>query len=138
MAAPTPTSTINWDGIRGHVRFRAAWTTADQYADQSVVDISTLSPAPNSVKIRSIDLIDNGDVSLTLEFDATTDQDIDNFAGQTDVSYQFLRDYTDGPNAGVVPSDVTAAGFTGDIVITSANAANLDEVNLYLVFERSS
>lgn len=138
MAAPTPTTTVNWDGTRGAVRFRAVWTTADNYSDQSVIDISTLAPAPNSIKIRSIDCILNGDIGATFEFDATTDQDIDNFIGQTDVTYQFLRDYTDGPNAGILPSNTAAAGFTGDLFLTTTNVANLDEINLYIVFERSS
>lgn len=138
MAAPTPTTTVNWDGIRGAVRFRAVWADVTNYSDQSVVDISTLAPAPASIKIRSIDIILNGDIGATLEFDATTDQDIDNFTGQSDVTYQLLRDYTDGPNAGITPADTAAAGFTGDLFITTTNVASGDELNAYIVFEKSS
>lgn len=136
MAAPTPVTKTFWDGTRGSVRWYAAWTTGDQHTDAVVVDISTLSPAPDAIKIRSIDLIINGDVQVDLEIDATTDELVERIIGQTDVSYQFLRDYTDGPNEAYAP-DKTATGFTGDLLLTSTNAANLDEVNLYVVFEKS-
>ena len=137
MAAPTAVTATSWNGTRGMVRWYAAWTTADQHTDAVVLDISTLSPAPNSVKIRSFDVIVNGDVDIAFEFDATTDELIDRFVGQSDQTNLFDRDYTDGPSNGFVPT-TTAAGFTGDILLTTLNAANLDEVNALIIFERNS
>src|SRR3990172_6111427 len=104
MAAPTPVTATSWDGVRGMVRWYAAWTDGSQLTDSVVVDISTLEPAPNSVKIRSFDVIVNGDVDVAFEFDATTDALIDRFVGQSDLTNLFDRDYTDGPSNGFVPT----------------------------------
>jgi len=142
MAAPTPThDIINYDGYKGCIRWLAKWTAgaADNFADQSLVDLSAdLAPAPSSVKIRYIDAILNGDLGVVLEFDATTDQRIDEFLGQTDATYQVFRDYEDSPGGGIKPSDTTATGFTGDILLTTTNAADGDELNLFIIFEKSS
>lgn len=137
MAAPTPVIAISWDGTRGLVRWYAAWTDGTQLTDSVVVDISTLSPAPNSVKIRRFDVLINGDADVAFEFDATTDELIDRFVGQSDVTNYNDRKYDDGPSNGFTPT-TTAAGFTGDIVLTTLNAANLDEVNALIIFERNS
>ena len=139
MAAPTPLEYIKWDGTRGCIRWIAQWTTGDQFADQNLIDLDVdLAPVPTTVKIRTIDIIINGNVRVDLEFDATTDQLIDSFEGQTDVTHPLIRDYTDCPNVGLVPNDSTAAGFTGDILLTTTGAADGDEVNLLITFERSS
>lgn len=137
MAAPTPVTATSWDGTRGLTRWYAAWTDGSQLTDSVMVDISTLSPAPNSVKIRRFDVLINGDVSVSFEFDATTDELIDRFIGQSDVTNYYDRNYDDGPNNGFVPT-TTAAGFTGDLLLTSLNAASGDEVNALIIFERNS
>jgi len=137
MAAPTPVEKTFWDGHRGMTRWYAAWADGTQHADRVVVDVSALSPAPTAVKVRSIDMVLNGDLQVDLEFDATTDEVIDRFIGQTDVTYQFLRDYTDGPNVGYIP-DQSAAGFAGDIMLTTTSAASGDEVNLLIIYEKAS
>jgi hypothetical protein len=138
MAGPATVTKTFWDGTRGMVRWYTAWSDGTQLTDSTLVDISTLGgPIPNSIKIRSIDLVMNGDMQVDLEYDATTDELIDRFIGQSDVSYQFLCDYTDGPNVGYI-ADTSAAGFTGDLLLTTVGAASGDEINLLLVFERSS
>ena len=137
MAAPTPVEKTFWDGHRGMTRWYAAWGESTEHTDKVIVDVSALSPAPTAVKVRSFDLILNGNLQVDLEFDATTDELIDRFIGQTDVTYQILRDYTDGPNVGYIP-DQSAAGFAGDIMLTTADAASGDEVNLLVIFEKTS
>jgi hypothetical protein len=137
MAAPTPATKTFWDGTRGMTRWYAAWTDGTALTDTVVVDVSALNSAPASVKILSVDAVVNGDISITLEFDATSDELFDRFLGQSDASFQFIRDYTQGPNGGYVP-DTAATGFAGDLLLTSANQANGDEVNLLIVFEKSS
>jgi len=118
-------------------RWYAAWTDGTQLSDSVVVDISALSPAPASVKIRRFDVLINGDVSVSFEFDASTDELIDRFIGQSDVTNYYDRKYDDGPSNGFTAT-TSAAGFTGDILITTLNAANLDEVNALIIFEKSS
>lgn len=139
MAAPTPTIRTDWNGYRGMTRAYVAWTAGapDNLADSSLVDISALSPAPTSVKIRRIQAILNGNVQLDFEFDASTDQLIDTFIGQSDVSFDFCRDYSDNPNGGLVPSNTGAAGFTGDLLLTTTGSADGDELMLLIVFEKS-
>jgi len=141
MASPTPLEQINWDGTRGSIRWISRWTAGapDNFTDQQLVDIDVdLTPSAAAVKIRSVDVHVNGNVQVTLEFDATTDQLIDAFEGQSDITNVFVRDYTDCPNAGFVPSNPSATGFTGDILLTTTGAADGDEVNLLLVFEKST
>ena len=140
MAAPTPSVRTDWNGYRGMTRYYIAWTAGnpDELADASVVDISALSPAPTSIKIRRIQAILNGNVQLDFEFDAATDQLIDTFIGQSDVSFDFCRDYSDNPNGGFVSSNTAAASFTGDLLLTTTGAANGDELMLLIVFEKSS
>jgi hypothetical protein len=118
-------------------RWYAAWADGTQLTDSVVVDVSALAPAVTAVKVRSIDLALNGDLQVDLEFDATTDELLDRFIGQTDVTYQILRDYTDGPNAAYVP-DQSATGFAGDVLLTTTGAASGDEVNLLIVFEKAT
>jgi Na+-translocating ferredoxin:NAD+ oxidoreductase RnfG subunit len=136
MAAPTPVTATQWDGTRGLVRWYAAWTDGTQLSDSVVVDISTLSPAPDAVKIRRFDVLINGDVSVSFEFDASTDALIDRFVGQSDITNYYERCYDDGPSNGFVPT-TTASGFTGDILLTTVNAASGDEINALIIFERS-
>lgn len=139
MAAPTPSpNTIDWDGTRGTLRWRAAWTDGTNFSASSVVDISALgAPVPNSVKINKISGEISGGMTLTLLFDATTDEVIDIFSGSASYTTPFSRDYTSGPSLGVVP-DTTADGFVGDLLLTTAGAANTTAVDLLVIFERSS
>lgn len=134
MAAPTPLESIQWDGTRGSIRWIARWTDGNQLTDTQLIDIDgDLNPAANEIKIRVVDIIINGNVQVNIEFDATTDQLIDSFEGQSDVSHPFLRDYTDGANGGFV-GDASASGWTGDVLITTSGAASGDEINLYMTF----
>ena len=142
MATPTPTTYTQWDGSSGFLMWNAAWSTTDNFSDSVLVDISTLGAVGanallNSVKVTKIDCQTNGDITALLEFDATTDQTIDFFAGQSDVSVVDVADYRDGPNGGRVPS-ISAAGFTGDILLTTTNVASGDELTLRIWFKRKT
>ena len=137
MAVPTPLpDVINWDGTRGMIRWRAAWANTDNFTAVAIIDLSAdLAGPPNSIKIRTIQGSINGNFEARLDFDATTNQIIDFFAGQSDQSNPINVDYTDGPNVGVIPSDTTATGFTGDLLLTTTNAASGDELQLIITFE---
>ena len=145
MAAPTPTTHVQWDGTQGYLYWRAEWTDGTQLTDSILVDVSDTATFPvpgaatrlNSVKVIGIECQCNGDLEATLEFDATTDQLIDVFEGQTDSTIVFSEDYTNLPSGGRVPN-TTAAGFVGDILLTTVNAANGDELKLKILFRRKT
>ena len=137
MAAPTPTSYTEWDGTRGMTYWDAVWTGADDLTDSVIVDISALAPAPASVKVIGIYASVNGDISATLEFDATTDQLIYVFRNQTDSALRDAVDFRESPNGGRVPSN-TAAGFVGDIMVTTSNVASGDELTLLVFYQKKT
>lgn len=127
-----------YDGWQGQLRYRATFDGAGQdLTDSVLVDISTLGPAPASVKIQRVQAEINGDYLVTLEYDATTDQVVETWSGQSDVSNPIVRDYTQGPNKGIAPSS-GAAGFVGDILLTTSGAAAGDELNLVIDYCRKN
>ena len=142
MAFTTVTNNA-WDGTQGQLRFRALFDGAAQdQTDLVLVDISTLggvgvNTAPNSVKIQRLQAVVNGAFQATLEYDATTDQVIDAFSGQTSISNPYIVDYTGGPNRGVAPN-AAAGGFVGDILLTTVGAAASDELNLVIDYRRKT
>ena len=135
MAAPTPTTWSEWNGKRGMYYWNAVWTGADDLTDSVVVDISALgAPVPTAVKVIAVKAQLNGDIIATLEFDATTDQLIYRFQNQTDSTLIDVVDFSNGPNGGRSP-DRSAAGFVGDIMVTTSGVANLDELTLLILYE---
>jgi hypothetical protein len=126
-----------WDGTKGSIHYVLS-SDGTALTDTVLVDISALSPAPASIKIRSLDVIMNGNFSLIFEMDATTDQEVERLVSHTDATHVFIRDYTDAPNGGKPANDKAAAGFTGDLLLTSSGLANLDSFNIFCVFYKDS
>ena len=137
MAAPTPTTYTEWDGSRGMTYWDTVWSSADDLTDSVIVDVSALSPAASSVKVLGIYASVNGDISATVEFDATTDQLIYVFRNQTDSALRDGIDFRESPNGGRVPSN-TAAGFVGDIMVTTSNVASGDELTLLIFYQKKT
>lgn len=132
MAYAATLAATDWDGTQGRVRYRAVFDGAGQdQTDTILADISALAPAPTHVTVQRLQAVVNGDFLVTLEFDNTTDQVIDVFSGQSDVSNPYVVDYSAGPNKGVANN---AAGGTGDIVFTTSGAAAGDELSLVIDF----
>ena len=206
---PVPILKTFWDGTRGESRWYCAWSgiETDNLVDAVIVDVSALAPVPNKVKIRTLDVILNGNFTATLEFahvaygvcntatadtsinwvsgntfdsnwltwgnslidvyDAAAsytissvdsaikitvgsdpgdntayafwvDEFIDRFIGQSDSTYQFARDYTDGPSCGLNPTSAGSADADAkDLIVTTAGVASGDELNILVTFERS-
>jgi hypothetical protein len=125
-----------WDGYRGSINYNLT-SDATALSDLLILDISTLAPAPSAVKIRSVQWTIHGNFILTAEIDATTDQAFLRLENQTaDTTIEGRRDFTDTANGGWSP-DATAAGFTGDILLTSSGLAASDDFDLFIVFEKS-
>lgn len=138
MANTVNINHTEWNGYRGALHYNLS-SDGTALSDLQLIDISALSPAPASIKIRTIQCTLYGNFILTLEFDATTDETIAVIENQTaDVSFKYVVDYTDAPNKGWVSTDVAAAGWTGDLLATSSGLANLDGFDLVLTFEKGS
>lgn len=138
MPNTTNIDAIQWDGTKGSLHF-ALTSDGTALSDLSVLDLSVdLDADVGSIKVRSIDCLLNGNWTLIFEFDATTDQEIERIEGQSDVTIQFLRDYTDAPGGGKRADSKTAAGFTGDLILTSSGLASGDEFNLFMTFHKDS
>lgn len=137
MAVTAAVNAVDWDGWQGRLRWRGTWPGSEDLTDSVLVDISTLAPAPKSVKVQRIQGHINGDLTATLEFQADTDQMIQQWSGQTDASHPIVEDYTLGPNKGIAPNP-GAAGFVGDISLTTSGGASGDEINITLDFCKKS
>ena len=138
MANTVNTNHIEWDGYRGALHYNLS-SDGTAFTDTVLIDISTLDPAPTSIKIRTIQCTMYGNFILTLEHDATTDTAFLTIENQTaDVSYEFVRDFTDFPGGGwhVTQTNKDAAGYTGDLLATSATIAASDGFDLVVTFEK--
>ncbi len=139
MSLPTPTTYTEWNGSSGFCHWRATFANPDidDFSDGVVIDISALTPAPNSVKVTRVTHKLNGDFSSTLEFDATTDQLIYEISGQTNSSLVDVTNFAVGPSGGRSP-DPAAAGFVGDILLSTSGVADGDELTLDIEFEKKT
>lgn len=138
MANTINVNHTEWDGVRGALHYNLS-SDGTAISDTVLIDISTLSPAPTAIKILSIQLTLYGNFALTFEFDATTDTAFVVAENQTaDVSYEFVRDFTGFPGGGwhVTAANKAAAGFTGDLLVTSTGLASGDGFDLVAVFEK--
>lgn len=135
MATPTPTTYTQWDGTRGYTHWNAVWTTTDNFAAEIVVDISSLGGVPAAVKVIGVKATLNGDITATLDFDATTDQLIYVWRNQTDSSLVDEIDFREAASGGKT-GNRNAAGWTGDILLTTTNVASGDELTLDVFYQR--
>jgi len=123
-----------WDGQRGLLHYNLTYSDT-AISGLNLLDISTLSPAPDAIKILRWEATLTGNFILSLAFDADTDQPFARLEGQAvDESFYDQRDFTDGPNGGWCPTH-TAAGFVGDILATATGIASADDFDLVIVFE---
>ena len=135
MANTTNINHTEWDGFRGMVHLNETGDGTER-TNLSLVDISALSPAPEAIKIRTIQCTLYGNFIMFLEFDATTDEEFARIEGQgADVSFEFVRDFTDFPGGGW-HSDDGATGYTGDLFLTTLNTESNDGWDLVITFEK--
>jgi len=120
---------------------RATWVSGDQFD-------TVWATRPGDITINgvvfTITSVDSA-TQITLASDPgdqtgvayQVDEPLERFIGQSDATYQFHRDYTDAPSGGRIPAKTssTRTGATGDLVLTTSGAANLDELLVRLTFE---
>ena len=122
MAAPTPTTYSRQTGKSGFLVWNAVWANSDDMSAVAVIDLSAQADSyTNSLTIERIQYRVTSGIEFTLEFDATSDE--------------FLYTSVLGDTSWVdikfdPPLVKTAAGATGDLVLTSTSAADTDEVSL--------
>jgi hypothetical protein len=128
MAAPTPTTYERQVGHYGFSIWSGLWTGTGEFTATALVDVSGLGGGySNGVKLLQMRMQTTSGISALLEFDATANQFIAKSSiGNVDDIHIDFRDNTDH---GLVK---TAAGSTGDIVLTTLSAASADEVTIYL------
>ena len=124
----TANTRITW--VSGD-KFDTAWKTPNfggitvngvEYAITSVDSATQITAAS-----------DPGDqTGVAFSQDAT----IDRFAGQANESNIFDREYDDGPNDGLTPYK-DSTNLVGDVLLTTSGAADGDELNVQVVFERT-
>lgn len=133
MPNTTNISHTEWDGRRGsvHLNLTSDGTALSTF---SLLDISALSPPARNVTIRTIQCTLYGNFILIGLVDADTDEEFMRVEGQTaDVSFEFVRDFTDLPQSNWSPNR-KAAGFTGDLLLTTSGLSNEDGFDLLITF----
>jgi len=128
MAAPTPTTYSRQVGHYGYSVWSGLWAGTGEFTGTVLVDLSALAEGyTNKLKLLKCKIQTTTGISALLEFDATANQFIakSSIGNVDDIGINFF----DNTDYGLVK---TAAGSTGDIVLTTLSAAAADEVTVYL------
>ena len=133
MAAPTPTTYSRQTGKSGFLVWNAVWANSDDMSAVAVIDLSAQADSyTNSLTIERIQYRVTSGIEFTLYFDATSNQFLySSVLGNADSGDV---DATWGGREGWVK---TAAGSTGDLVITTSSAASGDEITLIVWYRVS-
>ena len=132
MAAPTPTTYTRSVGHERFLFWNAVWADTTNLTASAVIDLSAEGTYNSSICIHKIKVRTTAGIEATLLFDAGTDQMIytSQLAGVDDDDVDPTLFGLDG----FVP---TAAGATGDLLITTTSAAAADEVTLMIWYRVS-
>jgi len=126
MAVPTASTTTRNSGTGFILTWHAVWATTDNFTASSIVDLSSFAYT-NKLKITHLHINATAGISVALLFDATSDEMIYRHPlgnlGPVDI------DFTHSPDGGLVK---TAAGGSGDVVLTTTSAASGDEVSIVI------
>lgn len=133
MAAPTPTTYSRQTGKSGFLVWNAVWANSEDMSAVAVIDLSAQADSyTNSLTIERIQYRVTSGIEFTLYFDATSNQFLySSVLGNADSGDV---DATWGGREGWVK---TAAGSTGDLVITTSSAASGDEITLIVWYRVS-
>ena len=133
MAAPTPTTYSRQTGKSGFLVWNAVWANSEDMSAVAVIDLSAQADSyTNSLTIERIQYRVTSGIEFTLEFDATSNQFLySSVLGNADSGD---IDATWGGREGWVK---TAAGSTGDLILSSTSAADTDEITLIVWYRVS-
>ena len=128
MAAPTPTTYTRQVGHHGVTIWSGVWAGTGDFTAHVLVDLSGLAEGYTSgLKIKKLLIESTTGISAQIDFDCTSNQLV--ALAPIGNSGVLSLDFTDLP-AGGLPK--TAAGRTGDIVLTTLSAASADVVYVYV------
>lgn len=125
MAAPTPVTYHRNVGHGGFLTWTAVWVDTNNLTTTKVIDLSTLAYT-NSLTIKEITWTCTAGIEFTLLWDATSNEHIMSSALAVTNKQGTIEPCKYGLD-GIVK---TAAGSTGDLLITTTSAAAADEINL--------
>lgn len=133
MAAPTVAPQIFQQGHRFTLTESLVWSDTTNLSAANLVDVSADFAAPREgvtpsrVTIETLQIYSTAGISCELLFDATSDQSI--FRLPLGATNGEKIDFRENGSRGLVP---TAAGATGDILITTTSAAAADEISIVM------
>eukprot|EP00918_Siedleckia_nematoides_P108284 GHVU01236328.1.p1 GENE.GHVU01236328.1~~GHVU01236328.1.p1 ORF type:complete len:134 (+),score=20.99 GHVU01236328.1:139-540(+) len=128
MAVPTPTTYTRQVGHHGVSIWNGVWAGTGEFTASIIVNVSGLAEGyANVLTIKRLTVNATAGISALLEFDCTTNQLIlEHPIGNTG---PISMDFTMLPGGGLPK---TAAGSTGDLVLTTLSAAAADAIYLYV------
>ena len=127
MAVPTPTTYSRQVGHHGVTIWNGVWAGTGEFTATVLTDVSALSEGYNTtLKLKRITVNCTAGLSALIEYDCTTNQLIlEHPIGNTGpISLDFSM-----LSGGGLPK--TAAGSTGDLVLTTLSAAAADAIYIY-------
>ena len=128
MAAPTPTTYTRQVGHHGVTIWSGVWAGTGDFTAHVLVDLSGLAEGyTNGLKIKKLLIESTTGISAQIDFDCTSNQLV--ALAPIGNSGVLSLDFTDLPDGGLPK---TAAGSTGDIVLTTLSAASADVVYVYV------
>ena len=128
MAVPTPTTYSYQVGHHGVTIWNGLWAGTGEFTATILVNASGLAEGYNDrLKIKRITVNCTAGISALVEFDATANQLIvEHPIGNTG---PLSLDFSMLPGGGL---SKTAAGSTGDLVLTTLSAAAADAIYIYV------
>jgi hypothetical protein len=128
MAAPTPVTNVYKNGKAFVATWSAVWTDTNNLTNSIVVNLSDLN-FTNRIRIHSVAVTATAGISATLEFDDAS-SDVIIYRHPIGVVGNVVLDFMSIEGFiwdGQAPAD------TGDILLTTLSAANLDEVSIVII-----
>jgi len=130
MASPTPTTYTRQVGRLVMAYWAAKWTmaAADDFTNTVLIDLSALNDKHiNTLSVVKATSIKTTGIRVALSLDATTDEEF--YFHPKGADSKLSMDFTEGGLDGAVKQ---GAGGTGDVLLTTEDAADGDEVAIWV------
>jgi hypothetical protein len=130
MAAPTPVENLYQQGHAFVTTWSAVWTDTNNLTDTVVTNLSDMQDGyTNRIRIYKMHVTATAGISAVIEWDDAS-SDVIIYRHPIGVVGNIVLDFTDID--GLIWEDQTSSD-TGDILVTTSSAANLDEVSIVVI-----